>query len=74
MSTTLSKIAITDNSQLYIMTLRFIFTGLIGWCLVFFLPAEASVTEQFSTLSYNLGSIIFIIFISDIIATSLYFR
>jgi len=34
-STTMSKVVITHNSHLFALALKFFFTGMIGWIIVF---------------------------------------
>lgn len=73
-STTFSKIVITHNSALYALALRFLFTGLIGWIIVALSHEMMDTSEILSKMSINPINILFLVFISDILATGIYFR
>ena len=73
-STTLSKIVITHNSSLYTLALRFFFTGVIGWIIVFASHEMMSVGEIFGKIALQPTNILFLIFVSDILATGAYYR
>ncbi len=73
-STTFSKIVITHNSSLYALALRFLFTGLIGWVIVAFSHQMIGAGEIVQKMSIHPLHIVFLIFISDLLATSIYYR
>lgn len=73
-STTFSKIVITHNSPLYALTLRFLFTGIIGWLIVILSQDMISISEIVTKASINPANIFFLIFISDLLATGIYYR
>lgn len=73
-STTLSKIVITNNSHLYTLALRFLFTGIIGWIIVLFSNEMIGAWALLDKVIESPINIIFLIFVSDILATGIYFR
>jgi drug/metabolite transporter (DMT)-like permease len=73
-STTLGKIVITHNSHLYTLALKFLCTGLIGWIIVYFSHEMMNPVEIVTRISTKPIHIIFLIFISDILATGVYYR
>jgi len=72
--TTFSKIVITHNSSLYALSLRFLFTGIVGWIIVIISHEIIGSGEIIDKMSLNPLNILFLIFICDILATSIYFR
>lgn len=73
-STTIGKVVITHNSHLYALALKYFFTGLIGWVIVFFSHEMIGVWAILEKVSLRPLNILFIIFISDILASALYLR
>lgn len=72
--TTFSKIVLTHNSHLYALALRLLFTGIIGWIIVFFSHEMITLGEMSTKLISSPINVLFIIFISDLLAYSLYYR
>lgn len=73
-ATTLNKIVIKRNSALYTLGLRFLFTGLIGWIIVFFSNDMIWFSDLAQRVMVNPMNILFLIFISDIFAMGIYLR
>lgn len=73
-STTLSKIVLTHNSHLYALALRLFFTGLIGWIIVFASREMIGMGEIVTKVSSSPANVLFLIFISDLLAYGMYYR
>lgn len=73
-STTYAKIVVTKNSHLYALGLRLLFTGLIGWIIVFVSHEMIELSAIAQKISVNPLNIIFLIFVSDLLAYSIYYR
>jgi len=72
--TTLSKIVLTHNSHLYALSLRLLFTGLIGWIIVFASREMMSLWEIVTKVSINPANVLFLIFVSDLLGYGMYYR
>lgn len=73
-STTYAKIVVTKNSHLYALGLRLLFTGLLGWVIVFISHEMIELSAIAQKISMNPFNIIFLIFVSDLLAYSIYYR
>lgn len=72
--TTFSKIVLTHNSHLYALAIRLFFTGLLGWIIVFVSHEMITLGEMSTKLVSSPAHVLFIIFVSDLLAYSLYYR
>ena len=72
--TTFSKIVLTHNHHLYALALRLFFTGVIGWVIVFFSHEMISITEMSTKIISSPLSVLFLIFISDLLGYGMYYR
>ena len=72
--TTMSKIVLNHNSHLYALGLRLFFTGLIGWVIVFFSHEMMSISDISTKIISSPASVLFLIFISDLLGYGMYYR
>lgn len=70
----MSKIVINHNSHLYALALRLFFTGILGWIIVLLSHEMIGVAEIATKLSSSPVNVLFLIFISDLLGYSLYYR
>lgn len=70
----MSKIVLNHNSHLYALGLRLFFTGLIGWVIVFFSHEMMSISDISTKIISSPASVLFLIFISDLLGYGMYYR